>query len=204
MNELNQKKLERLTEATFDLLWSDFHKQSEFHQKYTINAIGDSIYKFGPRLFSGLISEKAKQALDSGDLVRSQLCKEHPTPRQDSAIEVINTFDYLRSYGCSNSIIKTSISLILKNGCNVNLVLSEENTALVPHQKQGLPAEQCYKLADITLVPDIKKDSSDRVYHYNGKTYKTQPEIVRDLNISRTTVQRRIKQGLITVERIAA
>lgn len=195
----NEVKLGRLVDATHDILWTNFHKQSDFHRAYTVNTIGDSIYKFAPRLYSGLISEAAKEALDKKSIVRSQLCKEHPKPRQDTAVDIINTFDYHRNRGSGNTVIKTVIREALVEGSRVNLVLSEENTKLVPHQKQGLAADVCYKLAGIELVPDVKEP--EKVYHYKGKVYTSQPEIARDLDIRVTTVRSWVHRGLITVER---
>lgn len=198
----NNEKLQNLVKASFDLLWTGYHRESEFHQKFALNAIRDGIYQFAPRLYSGKISKRAVDALQDGRLIRAQLCKEHPNPRVDTALDVINTFEYSHNKGLSNTVIQAQISEILYEGSEVNLVLSEENTRLMPYQKQGLSADMCYKLANVELVPDIKEP--ERLYHYQGRTWTTQPEIVRDLKISITTVRRRIKQGLITVERKAA
>lgn len=198
----NEEKLERLIDATFNFLWTGFHTLNDFHFDFARNTLSDAVYKFAPRLLSGWISEAAKQAVLERKVVRTQLCKEHPKTRNSTAIELINTFDHHSLVGSSNSVIRADIGRILHDGSQVNLVLSQENVRLMPFQKMGLSASECYKLADINLVPDEREP--EREYVYQGKIYNTQPEIARDLNISITTVQRRIKRGEITVERKAA
>jgi hypothetical protein len=203
LSDLNEFKINRLTHTVVDFLVTGLHDRSEFHEAFVINALSDSIYKFSGLLYTGKISEKAQEALDSRKIIRAQLCKEHPKSRRESAIALINTFDYHRNRGSNTAVIKTEIRNVLITGSQINLVLSEENVALVPYQKLGYDPDVCYKLAGITLVDDRPREP-EREYHYQGRVYKTQPEIVRDLKISITTVRRRIKKGLITVERKAA
>lgn len=197
----NRDKLQVLTEVIFDLCWTNHHTKSEAHLNFVINAIADGLYKQGPLLWTGFISEAGQQAVDSGEIIRAQLCKEHPYPRKRQARRILNTFNDYTALGSSNGAIKVEIGGLVYEGCQLHRVLQEENRALIQFQKrEDLTSEEQYFAAGIVLVKDIPREP-ERTYYYQGKSYKTQPEIVRDLKISRTTVQRLIKRGEISVER---
>ena len=202
IEDLNNRKIENLSTAIFNLLKTGFHRIDEFHKKFTVYSIGGSIYTLSARYYSGKISKRAQEAIDSGTIVRSRLCKEHPNPRHDTAHKIINTYENHVLLGSNEKVVFSSIKQHLIEGSLVHLVLSEENTDLVKFQKEGLSPEECYRNVGIELIEDLARQPKMR-YLYNGKIYNTQPEIARDCGISRTTVQRRIKQGLITVEKLS-
>ena len=197
------EKVKQTATVVFDLLASGTHLKSEYHFDIVAMAIRNGIYDFCPRIQTGRISAKAAEALEKGQIKRRQLCHEHFITRKDTTDAVINNFDYYWHNGYSNNFIIDRMSSVLTKGSQVNLVLSKENMDLVKYQKMKLAPEECYRMAGITLIQDNKEP--ERTYVYNNKVYNTQIEIARDLSISATTVQRRLKKGLIAVvERKAA
>lgn len=185
-------KIKEYATVIFDRLSTKQHRKSELAFQVTKSDIRNGVYDFCPRIQTGFISTKAYAAIQSG-LKRHKLCHEHFITRNETAVDVINTYEYHSSNGAARDFIVDKICAIFAKGSQVNLVLSEENHELAKYQKLDLEPAAAYQMAGVTLMKEpVKK------YRHAGKTYGTQKEIARDLKVSATTVQKYLKRGIVT------
>jgi hypothetical protein len=118
-------------------------------------------------LFTGEISVKAVEACRQDKKQWTKLTKEHCYPRKRAGADLLK--------GKTTELTGKEILVGYQtNWGRYNLVTKEENRALIPHQKNGMCAEESYKNAGISLI-DIPEDLAKR-RRGNQKTKKEKPK----------------------------
>lgn len=192
---MDLQKTEPLAIAIFDLLNSNIQYNNSFNNIFVRRCIANSIYDQGPKIRSGLISVKAKEAVLEGKILKKHLCYEHPYPRTRTALDCISIYENTEDKP-ENKI--TKINEALYNGCKTHLVLSEENRALYPFQQDySLSEEEIYSKAGVVLVEDDLK-VYPYTYTHNGVEYNSIPELATLLNTSEYKINKMVKDGTIT------
>lgn len=198
--EKNKQKAEYLANTVFNVLATGLHEQDTFTNKFIIRSIANSLYdaSTAPRFYSGLISEEAREKILTGQMKRSELCKEHPYPRTRTTLDLMNAFT-TKFRKASNNTIKSDMADIIERGCKVHHVLTKENQKLYPFQQDySLSEEEIYSKAGVVLVPDIKVDIIPFIYTFNEIDYKMSVDkLSEEIGFSKYKTAKMIKSGEI-------